>query len=117
MLATWRLPSVMNWMAVTFGALWTAGLALMLATFGYCEWLAAQSGRTRRELLSESSRQWVWWTAVLLVAAGFSYTLAERWWQTFIWVLLSIASAWQLLHTFRRRHERTIHDRMTSTGQ
>lgn len=44
---------MIDWWGVGTGALWISGLATLLATISYCDWLGAQKGQSLRSVMSE----------------------------------------------------------------
>ena len=93
---------MIDWVNVAFNALWIAGLALILAAFSYHQWLAGETARRLRDVLSQPSWKLPFSAGMLLTCIGFSYGLAERWWEKTMWTALAAAYGWQLVTVFRR---------------
>ncbi len=92
---------MIDWVNVALNALWIAGLALTLAAFSYHHWLAGETARRLRDVLTQPSWKRPFSAGMLLTCVGFGYGLVERWWEKTIWTALAAAYAWRLVTLFR----------------
>ena len=97
---------MIDWVNVALNALWIAGLALILAAFSYHQWLASETSRRLRDVLSQPSWKILFAAGMLLTCIGVGSGLAERWWEKTIWAALAVSYAWQLVTAFRPRRKR-----------
>ena len=83
---------MIDWTNLLFTALWTLGLAALLAAFSLAQWLASRSGRTLRQTLMEPSFRLAMAAAFMLVALGATLGV-KPWWHKIAWAgVLALAA-------------------------
>ena len=92
-----------DWRVVAVNSLWIVGCSIVLAAFSYHDWLARETGRRLRDVLSTPSWTVPYSAGMLLTCIGFASGLVERWWQKTIWAALAVSYGWQFVTAFRRR--------------
>ena len=100
---------MIDWVAAALNALWIAGIALILAAFGYHHWLAGETARRLREVLAQPSWKLPFSTGMLLTCLGFACGLAGRWWEKGLWTALAVSYARQLVTAVRQRQKARWH--------
>ena len=77
---------------VAANSLWILGLAIMLATFSYQQWLGPRTigGAKKRVFASEALRR-AWTSGILLLCIGWGTGQAARWWEKALCALLAAA--------------------------
>jgi hypothetical protein len=98
---------MIDWVNVALNALWILGLSVILAAFSYHHWLAAETSRPLRQVLSQPSWTVPFSSGMALSCVGFGYGLGVRWWERAIWTALSLVFAFQLLTTLRQGRRKT----------
>ena len=93
---------MIDWVDVGLNSLWILGLASILAAFSYHHWLASESARRLRDVLSQPSWKVPLFAGMLLTCVGVGYGLTERWWEKAVWTVLAASFAWQLVMVFRQ---------------
>jgi hypothetical protein len=91
---------MITWTHLLFTALWTLGLAALLATFSLAHWLTSQSDRSLRQTLMEPRFRLIQAAAVMLVALGATFSV-EPWWHRIVWVGVLLLSAWEGMAAWR----------------
>src|SRR5438477_5766834 len=98
---------MIDWINVALNALWVVGLSVILAAFSYHHWLAAESSRPLRDVLSRPSWTVPFSAGMALTCLGFGYGLGSRWWERAIWTALAIVFTYELLTNLRQRQRKT----------
>jgi len=93
---------LIDWPWVVFSALWLTGLAVLLATCGFADYLAAQRQMRTRSVLSWPGSLAAIYAGCLLFCLGLLGT-APAWWQQALWALLAAAFAYLAWAAWRRR--------------
>ena len=96
----------MDWVNLALNALWIGGLSIILASFSYHRWLAAETSRRLRDVLSQSSWTIPFSAGMSLTCVGFGYGLADRWWERAIWTALALVFAYQLVTDLRQERRK-----------
>lgn len=86
-------------------ALWTLGLAALLAVFSLAHWTASRSHRTLRRTLMEPPFRLAVAAAFMLVALGATLGV-EAWGHKIVWVGLLALAAWAGIAAWRDRSGR-----------
>lgn len=94
----------MDFRSVVAHSLWILGVAVVVAAFSYCQWLA-QSQRRRLSQVLHGEAAWSRSVAVglLLTATGFLLMRDHRWWERVMWTTVLALAALDLWRTGRRR--------------
>ena len=93
---------LIDWRLVAFSALWLSGLAVLLAAFGFADYLAAQQHLRTRAVLAWPGAQVALHLGLLLFCLGL-LGLTHPWWQQVLWALLAAAFAYLAWAAWRRR--------------
>ena len=88
---------MIDWSTLAFNGLWILGLALLVATYSYHDWLAAERGRRRREMFRERSFRGPWTTGLFLTCAGCALARIGPWWGRTFWFALAAWFGWRTL--------------------
>jgi hypothetical protein len=91
---------VINWFSVFINALWIIGLAVLLASFSYHYWLAAEEKRPLKVQLNQPPFQKTLWLGFLLITFGLIGT-SQRPWETVIWTFFALYSVYNLITLFK----------------
>jgi hypothetical protein len=91
---------MIDWAKLLFTALWTLGLAALLAAFSLGHWLSSRSGRTLRQTLMEPPFRLAMAAALMLVALGATFGV-EPWWHKIIWAGVLALAAWEGIAAWR----------------
>ena len=94
---------VIDWLTVSLSALWITGFAILLAAFSYHHWLAAETSRRLRDVLTERSWKVPRSVGGVLICIGFGYGVADRWWERVVWTGLAVIFAYWLMTDLRRQ--------------
>ena len=78
-------------------ALWISGLAIVVASYGYHDWLARETKRRRRDLFRQRSWQVPWTAGMCLTSVGWGVSQASRGWESLIWLVPGGWFAWELI--------------------
>jgi len=95
----WHSPIDLT--TLTLNALWVAGLAVLLAAVSYHRWLAGQTSRSLRAVLSERSWTIPSCTGMVLTSIGFGYGLGTEWWERAIWSAIAVIFGYRLVAACR----------------
>lgn len=95
--------AVIDWPKVATNALWILGLSIVLAAFSYHDWLAAETGRTWRELFKRRSWRLPATGGFALTCAGWALAQAAYWWTKAGWAALAVWFAWKFVGAARHR--------------
>jgi hypothetical protein len=87
---------MIGWTHLLFTALWTLGLAALLATLSLAHWLASQSQETLRRTLMEPRFRLAIAAEFLLIALG-SLLSVEPWWHKIAWAGVLALAAWEVI--------------------
>ena len=93
---------LIDWRLVAFSALWLTGLGVLLATFSFADYLAAQRQVRARVVLGWPGSLAASYTGCLLFCLGLFGTAAAGW-QQLLWALLAAAFAYLAWAAWRRR--------------
>ena len=93
---------LIDWRWVAFSALWLTGLAVLLATFSFADYLAAQRHVRARLVLGWPGSLTAIYAGFLLFCVGLFGT-APAGWQQALWALLAAAFAYLTWAAWRRR--------------
>ena len=99
---------MVDWVSAVVNALWIVGLAIILAAFSYHQWLAGETSRRLRDVLSQPSWKILFAAGMVLTCVGVGYGLAEQWWEKPIWTTLAISFGWQLVMVFRQGRKKAV---------
>lgn len=91
---------MIDWTTLLFAALWTLGLAVLLATLSLAHWLASRSQRTLRQTLMEPRFRLPTAAAFLLIALGLLLSV-EPWWHKIAWAGVLALAAWEGIDAWR----------------
>lgn len=81
---------MIDWISLSFNAVWLIGLALLLATAGMLDWLAARRSSALRQALDDSLPAKLGLVVgVALIGLGVG-ALSDQWWQSALWGILFI---------------------------
>ena len=94
---------MIDWRLVGVNSLWILGCSIVLAAFSYHDWLARETSRRLRDVLSTPSWTVPYSAGMLLICLGFACGLVDRWWQKTIWAALAVSYARQFVTAFRQR--------------
>jgi len=72
-----------------YHALWIIGLALILASFSYCHWLAHQQQSNLKQILNRYTFQFPLRLGLILICVSL-IGLAQSWWEQLIWFLFVV---------------------------
>lgn len=95
-------PGLIDWRLVAFSALWILGLSVLLATFSFADYAAHVQSARLRDVLKRRDYQLGFYAGLTLVALGLTGS-ARMGWKTAIWILLTVAFAYQSWRTWRGR--------------
>lgn len=87
---------MVSWVSVAINALWVVGLAVILGTLSYHDWLAREQGLPLRQALSR--RGFVMTAAIGLVLVCLGLAGAAGNWKRVVWLGLALffaAQAWR----------------------
>lgn len=100
----WRMNGLdqIDWRLVAFSAVWLTGLAVVLATFSFADYLAAQRQVRTRVVLGWPGSLAAIYAGFLLFCVGLFGT-APAWWQQALWALLAVAFGCLAWAAWRRR--------------
>ena len=93
---------MIDWRFVGVNSLWILGCSIILAAFSYHDWLARETARRLRDVLSQPSWKLPFSGGMLLVCFGFGFGLGERWWEKAIWTALAMSYGFQFVRVLRR---------------
>jgi len=93
---------LIDWRLVGFSALWLTGLGVLLATFSFADYLAAQRQVRTRSVLGWPGSLAAIYAGCVLFCLGLLGT-APAWWQQALWALLTAAFAYLTWAAWRRR--------------
>ena len=93
---------MIDWVNVALNALWIFGLSVILAAFSYHQWLAAETSRRLRDVLSQRSWTVPFSAGMALTCVGFGYGLSGRWWERVVWTALSLVFAYEFVTSLRQ---------------
>ncbi len=88
---------LIDWRLVGFSALWILGLSVLLATLSFADYTAHTERARLRDTLGRRSYRAAIYGGLTLFGLGLTGT-AGTWWETAIWIALSLAFgflAWQ----------------------
>jgi hypothetical protein len=91
---------MIDWANLLFTALWTLGLAALLAALSLAHWLANRSQRTLRQTLMEPPFRLALAVAFVLVALGAAFGV-KPWWHKIAWAGVLALAAWEGVATWR----------------
>ena len=97
---------MIDWANLALNALWIVGLASILAAYSYHRWLAAETSRRLRDVLSQRSGKIPFSAGMSLICVGFAYGLADRWWERAIWTAFALVFAYQLVTDVRQERRK-----------
>ena len=97
-----RSPMI-DWRFVGVNSLWILGCSIVLAAFSYHHWLARETDRALRDVLSQPSWTLPFSAGMILTCTGFACALSVRWWEQTLWMALAVSYAWQFVTAFRQR--------------
>lgn len=98
-----------NWCVVVTASGWILGCAVILAAFGYHQWMARVRGRRLADQLREPAWGLSVGTGALLIGLGFGLSPDIRWWQRLPWLVLAVFSTGTLLKSWRSARRRRQH--------
>jgi hypothetical protein len=105
---------MIDWVNVALNALWIFGVAVLLAAVSYHRWLAAETSRRLRDVLSRSSWKISFSAGMSLICAGVGYGLADRWWEHLVWTGLLIVFLYQLATDVREGRKAAVRAKRSS---
>jgi hypothetical protein len=91
---------MIDWTHLLFTALWTLGLAALLATFSLAHWLIGRSDRSLHQTLMEPRFHLILAAVFVLVALGATFSV-EPWWHKVVWAGVLVLSAWEGMAAWR----------------
>lgn len=86
---------VIDWFSVLINSLWILGLAILLASFSYQYWAAAEAKRPLRTQLNTPAFLKTFWLSFAFIGAGLVGT-SQAWWETGIWTFFTLLSLFYL---------------------
>ena len=86
---------MIDWVNVALNALWIFGLAIIVAAFSYHRWLAGETSRRVRDVLTQPCWKLPFSLGMVLICVGVGYGLAGRWWEKAVWTALALSYGWQ----------------------
>jgi hypothetical protein len=92
---------VIDWFSVAINSLWILGLSILLASFSYQYWLAAEVKRPLRAQLNTAPFLKSFWLSFSLIGAGLVGT-SQAWWETGIWTFFTLLALYNLFTLVRR---------------
>ena len=92
--------AVIDWHVVWTNGLWILGTAVLLGTFSYTYWLSQTQSKSLAEINQQPSYSRLFWFGFLLILLGLIFT-STRWWETAVWLLLTVWAAFNLIATLR----------------
>jgi len=106
---------MIDWLNVSYNALWIVGLAVILAAFSHGDWQAARRGLSVRQVLNAPAFQQLLSLGLLLVSLSLAL-LATRWWERGLWLVFALLFAgqgWEAVKAGQRRQPREKDNRKT----
>ena len=98
-----------DWYLVATASCWILGCAVVLAAFGYHQWMARVRGRRLADQLREPAWGLSAGAGALLIGLGFGLAPGARWWQRLPWLVLAALSIATLLKCRRSARRRRQH--------
>lgn len=93
---------MIDWFDVAFHALWVLGLSVLLAAFGYHDWLRQERGLTWREHHRDALWRRACYGGLALTAWGNAGLPGSAAWIRVAWLLLGASFAWDACRSRRR---------------
>lgn len=92
---------MIDWLNVTFNALWLIGAAVSVAALSHANWMAHVRGVRTRQLLSATAFQLPFTIGLLLISLGLFF-VSRGWLEHILWALLVVVFLWQVWVLWRR---------------
>ncbi len=91
---------MIDWLGVLTNGLWIVGLAALLATVSYYEYIASQQGKPRHIVFGAPRVVFYLSLAMTLFCLGVALS-GGRWWERIAWGILALLFAWQAWQKYR----------------
>jgi hypothetical protein len=92
---------MIDWMGLTTNGIWILGLAIIVATLSYADWLAMLRSRTSRarmrDVLGQAAFRIALWSGLTLFCVGVALA-GGRGWERILWgvlAVMSVVEVWQ----------------------
>lgn len=94
---------MIDWYAVAVNSLWILGASIVLAGFSWLDWVARDTGTSRRQLFKQSLWRLPFYGGMELVSLGLGLGRGLAWWEHGVWGALAVWFGWALLRESRAR--------------
>ncbi len=99
---------MIDWIGVITNGTWILGLAIIVATLSYADWLAmlrSRASRARmRDVLGQAAFRIALWSGLTLFCVGVALA-GGRWWERILWGVLALMSAVEVWQAGRALHK------------
>ena len=92
---------MMDWVHLVVNSIWILGLSVILAAFGYNDWLVREAGGRRRDLFRKRSWRLPSAAGMALFCLALGLGRHVSWWGRALWGVLAFSFLAQLVGWFR----------------